>query len=84
MITSLILQFFSAFLGLLLSPFPVVTTLPVWSANVLPVFAVIGGLGALPFLGDVVQIGMLVLAILAGWQVVVFANWLYNKVRGSG
>lgn len=64
---------------------PQVTSAPDWFVeHVMPTLGVFSGLSTLPFIGTTLQIAILVLITLSSWQVVVFANWLYNKIRGSG
>lgn len=84
MITGLFLTFFSTILVFVFSYLPHVTTMPEWYTPVHNIFYIFGSLGALPIIGTIIQITVLVLTMLAGWQLVVFANWLYNKIRGSG
>jgi len=85
MITSAFLTFFAWLLTMLFSPFPRVTELPdAWVEPIRAVTDLIGGYMSLPVFGTMVTIAVLTLSILAAWQVVVFANWLYNKIRGSG
>lgn len=84
MITGMILTFFSTILIFVFSYLPKVTTMPEWYTPVENTLNVFSALGALPIIGTVIQITLLVLTMLAGWQLVVFSNWLYNKIRGSG
>lgn len=84
MITGLLLTFLSASLIWVFSFLPHVTAMPSWYDPIGEVLTVFSALGAFPLLGTVMQITLLVLTILSGWQLVQFANWLYNKVRGSG
>lgn len=84
MITGLFLSFFSTILIFVFSYLPKVTTMPEWYTPVESTLSVFSALGALPIIGTVIQIALLVLTMLAGWQLVVFSNWLYNKIRGSG
>jgi hypothetical protein len=84
MITGLFLTFFSTILIFVFSFLPKVTTMPDWYTPVHETLGVFSALGAFPFLGTVMQITLLVLSILAGLQLVVFSNWVYNKIRGSG
>jgi len=83
MIIDAVLLFFSAILSLVLL-LPSVDAMPSWYAPVHEIMSVFSALASLPFLGVVFQILMLFLAFQLGWQVVVFANWLYNKIRGAG
>jgi hypothetical protein len=84
MITGLFLTFFSTILIFVFSFLPHVTTMPEWYSPISDVLSVFSALGAFPLLGTVMQITLLVLTILGGWQLVQFANWIYNKIRGSG
>lgn len=84
MITSLLLNFISSLLILFFGLLPTVTSMPEWYTNVYNTFSVISGLNAFPVIGTVIQIALLIFTILAGWQAVVWTNWLYNKIRGSG
>jgi hypothetical protein len=85
MITSLLLTFLGGIVYLIFSLLPQVTGAPEWwTENIYPVLAVFSGLGTLPVLGDIMQIALLVIGALSAWQGIVFLNWLYNKIRGSG
>lgn len=85
MITTALLSFFAWLLNLVFSPWPKVTELPSPLDTVVSQMASLwSSYSLLPVLGTVVQIGTLVLTFLVSWQLVVFANWLYNKIRGSG
>jgi len=84
MITSFILNFFSSSLSWVFSFLPTVTTMPSWYNPVSETFSLLSALNNFPILGTAIIIAMLMLAIVGGWQVVVFSNWLYNKIRGSG
>ena len=85
MITSAIISVFASALYLVFQFIPQVTSAPDWwTLYIHPTMAVFSGLGVLPVVGTIMQITLLVLSFLAGWQAIVFANWLYNKIRGSG
>jgi len=84
MITTLILSGLALTLKTLFSFLPQVTEMPAWYIPVQETLSVFSALGAFPILGTVIQITLLALLVLSGWQVVVFFNWTYNKLRGSG
>lgn len=84
MITDVFISLISTILDFAFGWLPHVTEMPEWYDNIYNTLNVFSALGAFPVIGTVIQITSLVLSILAGWQVVVWANWLYNKIRGSG
>jgi len=84
MITAFILNFFATVLGYIFGLIPQVTEMPEWYTRVHDIMPMFSGLHALPFIGTIFDIAMVILPVLIGWQVVVFSNWLYNKIRGSG
>lgn len=84
MIISALLTFLAWVLAVVFSPWPKVTSLPESWTWVSELFAAIGGLAALPVLGTVIEVLLLALTFVVTWQAIVFANWLYNKLRGSG
>lgn len=84
MITGLFLTFLSGILRLFFSWLPQVTTMPEWYNTIRDTLGIFSALGAFPVIGTVIQITLLILTILSGWQAVIWANWLYNKIRGSG
>lgn len=85
MITSLIISVFASALYLVFQFIPTVAGAPEWwTTNVFPALEVFSGLSGLPLVGTMIQIGILAVTLLLGWQGIVFANWLYNKIRGSG
>lgn len=85
MITSAIISIFASALYLVFQFIPQVTSAPDWwTQNVYPALGVFTGLSGFPIIGTMIQIGVLVVTFLLGWQAIVFGNWLYNKIRGSG
>jgi hypothetical protein len=85
MITSLLLTFVGGIVYLIFSLLPRVTGAPSWWVDhVYPVMQIFSGLGTLPVFGTIMQITLIVLSTLGAWQGIVFLNWLYNKIRGSG
>lgn len=84
MIVSWFLKFFSWLLGVVFSPWPRVTDLPSYLDPIADNLGIISAIAGLPILGAAVQIGALVLLFFSTWQAIVFGNWIYNKVRGSG
>lgn len=83
MITSAILGFFGALLSLVLL-LPSVDTAPIWLTDVADAFTVTSVLMDLPVFGTLIQVLLLALSFIVAWQGVILANWLYNKIRGSG
>lgn len=55
-----------------------------WIENIQPTMGIFSGLNSLPVVGTMFEIGILMLTFLGGWQGVIFVNWIYNKIRGSG
>lgn len=85
MITSLLITFLGGIVYLVFSLLPQVTGAPDWwTTNVYPVLEIFSGLGTLPVFGTIMQITLIALGALGAWQGIVFLNWLYNKIRGSG
>lgn len=84
MITTLLIYAFVGFLRLILWPLPTITECPSWCSYVTGAFGYLVPFTSLPFFGTVISIALLSLSIMAGYQVVVWTNWLYNKIRGSG
>jgi len=84
MIIDILIGILAGILTWVFSFIPQVTSMPSWYTPIREFWLLMSGLNGLPFIGTVITIGALMLAIVAGWQVVVFANWLYNKIRGSG
>lgn len=84
MITSLLITFLATILNWAFGWLPKVTVMPEWYTPVQNALGIFSALGQLPIIGTPLQIALLILTMLAGWQVVQFANWLYNKIRGSG
>lgn len=84
MITSLFFSFIFLVYEWSFGFLPTVTEMPEWYAPVSDNIAVFSALGQIPVVGTLIQIALLVATIYAGWQGVVFVNWVYNKIRGSG
>lgn len=84
MITGLILNLFASILSVLLWAVPTVTVLPSYLQTIVDEFGVLSALSNFPIIGTWLVIAMLVATTYVAWQVVVFANWVYNKIRGSG
>ena len=85
MITSAIISVFASALYLVFQFIPQVQGPPYWwTDNVVPSLAVFSGLSGFPIIGTILQIGLLMITFMSAWQAIVFANWLYNKIRGSG
>lgn len=84
MITTLLILSFVGFLRLLLWPIPEVTQCPFWCEYTTTLGSYLVPFLSLPIIGTMVSIGLLSMSIFAGWQIVVWSNWLYNKIRGSG
>ena len=84
MVTDVFISLISTILDFAFGWLPRVSEMPEWYDTIYNTLSVFSALGAFPVIGTVIQITSLVLTILAGWQVVVWANWLYNKIRGSG
>lgn len=85
MITSLIISTFASTLYLVFQFIPTVESAPTWFVdNIEPSLGIISAFNTLPVLPTILAIALLYITILSGWQVVVFSNWLYNKIRGSG
>ena len=84
MITDLFINFFASGFYFVFNLLPHVSASPEWfTNNAIPVITVLGQLVALPVINTVIQIGLIWLAILGGWQMVPLYGWLYGKVRGA-
>jgi hypothetical protein len=85
MITSAFLSVLASALYLIFQFLPQVTSGPEWwTTYVYPAMGVFSGLSGFPVIGPIMQCALLAIGFMSAWQGVVFANWLYNKVRGSG
>ena len=84
MITDILLTFIFTILDFIFGLLPKVETMPAWYNYFKDSIDIFQALHALPFIGTIVDIAIIVITVLATWQTVVFANWLYNKIRGSG
>lgn len=84
MITSLFFSFLFLVYEWSFGFLPTVTEMPNWYDSLEENLGVFSALGQIPIIGTVIEITLLVATIYAGWQGVVFVNWVYNKIRGSG
>lgn len=85
MITSAIISIFASALYLVFQFIPQVDSAPAWwTDNVYPSLGIFSGLSGFPVIGTLMQMGLLAVTFMLGWQTIVFGNWLYNKIRGSG
>lgn len=84
MITGLFIDFFYYLLNWFFGLLPHVTTMPEWYNIVGDNLGVLSALNAIPILGTFFDIALLVITIQVAWQGIVFTNWIYNKIRGSG
>jgi hypothetical protein len=84
MIIDILIQFVALIIYFFFGWLPTVDVMPEWYTQVQDNLGVLSALNAIPLFGTMFTIGMLVILILSAWQGVVFTNWIYNKIRGSG
>lgn len=85
MITSAIISIFASFLYLVFQFIPQVNSAPTWWVeNVQPSLGIFIELNQFPIIGTIFTMVLLAITFMSAWQVIVFSNWLYNKIRGSG
>jgi hypothetical protein len=84
MIIGLFIDFIYYILNWFIALLPKVATMPEWYDVIEDNLGVISALNAIPVISTFFYIASLVIAIQGGWQLVVFTNWIINKIRGSG
>lgn len=84
MITGLFIDFIYYILNWFIALLPKVTTMPDWYDVIHENLGVISALNAIPVISTFFQIALLIVTLQAGWQIVIFTNWIINKIRGSG
>lgn len=84
MITGYFITFIAFLVNWSFGLLPHVTEMPEWYDNIEVFFGIISAFNNIPVLGTILAILAIALPMVATWQTVVFANWIYNKIRGSG